>query len=337
MKILLVANFKHSIGGISGQVELLHHYLNAEGIEAEIYSTRGSALSRLKMFSHLRNAAAGYDVIHVHCCSMLGFFPAILAISVAKRLKKRIICTYHGGGAEPFFRRFKWLVRHYLCQTDANIVLSGFLVKVFEEFGIPYKMIPNIIQTDGTQFRKRSEIKPKFISVRSLEPVYDIPCIIKAFAIVRREIGDAQLTILGDGRCRKELEKLVEQMQIEGITFVGRVPNESVYDYMGVADVFLSSPKFDNQPMSILEAFKCGLLVISSNVGGVPNMIDEGRNGMMFESGNHKELADKMLWAVRYPAESITMMEAGNRDLHRYKWESVREDLLALYRHTVTN
>ena len=159
-------------------------------------------------------------------------------------------------------------MKRYLNRTDANIVLSGFLAEVFDKYGIKYHIIPNILEADDSHYRKRTTVCPRFISVRTLQPLYNVQCIIRAFAIVKEKIQDAILYILSDGPERHNLEVLVEELNLADVHFIGRVPNTKVYDYLAKTDIFVSMPTIDNQPMSVLEAFKCGLLVISSRVGG---------------------------------------------------------------------
>ena len=72
--------------------------------------------------------------------------------------------------------------------------------------------------------------------------------------------------------------------QSKNVTFVGAVPHKEMYHYLQQADVFVSAPKVDNMPMSVLEAFNAGLLVISSNVGGVPFLVADNSTGYLFES-----------------------------------------------------
>ena len=145
MKILLICNYKPGVGGISGQVELLQKYLRSEGHAADIFSTKTSLLRRLLLPLRLLRVARGYDVLHIHCCSGWGFLPAAVGVSVGRRLKKRVVLTYHGGGGERFFDKNTCLVKHYLMRTDTNIVLSGFLAKVFDNHHLPYTIIPNIM------------------------------------------------------------------------------------------------------------------------------------------------------------------------------------------------
>ena len=148
MKVLIISNYKKGTGGISGQVELLQQNLIREGISTDIFNTEGSIWRRLTCRRRLSRAADGYDVFHIHCCSHWGFLPAVVGITVGKKLHKRIVLTYHGGGADSFFRKHTQLVRHFLLQADTNIVLSGFLGKVFDNYNIPYTIIPNVIELD---------------------------------------------------------------------------------------------------------------------------------------------------------------------------------------------
>lgn len=224
------------------------------------------------------------------------------------------------------------MVNYFLRKTDVNIVLSGFIASVFEKHRIPCQIIPNILELDNKNFKKRSVIHPYFISVRTLAPTYNIGCIIEAFEIVQKQIPASKLYIVGDGCSRKELEFMVEQKGIKNICFCGRVSNSNIYSYLDKADIFISSPVIDNQPMSILEAFNAGLLVISSNVGGVPYMIENGRTGLLFESDNFVELSEKMLWAVENQERVLAIIEEARKKMPYYSWEKMRQKLLGIYK-----
>lgn len=199
MKVLMVCNYKPGVGGISGQVELLRKKLGEEDYVVDLFSTKTSLWKRLWMMPKLRRKAKEYDVLHIHCCSSWGFLPAVMGIRVGKRLGKRIVLTYHGGGGEVFFDKHPRLVHRYLTKTDANIVLSGFLAKVFEKHNLPYTVIPNIIELDGSCFRMREVIRPNYVSTRAHEPLYNIPCILKAYQKVQAVLPEAKLTLVGDG------------------------------------------------------------------------------------------------------------------------------------------
>ncbi len=120
-------------------------------------------------------------------------------------------------------------------------------------------------------------------------------------------------------------------MKLRDVCFVGRVDNSEIYRYLERADVMVSSPVIDNMPVSVLEGMNAGLLVISSNVGGVPYMIDDGVNGLLFCSKNEEALAEKMIYAVKEQEKTRSMIKKAYRSLGKYTWESVKRELLPLY------
>lgn len=331
MNVLLICNYKPGVGGISGQVELLQKHLREEGHSAEVFSTKGPVLWRLGLFHRLRQEAKPYDVLHIHCCSGWGFLPAVVGVTVGRQLGKRIVLTYHGGGGGRFFERHPRLVKHYLTRTDQNIVLSGFLAKVFERHGLPYTVIPNIIDLDTSLFRQRESLRPNFICTRAHETLYNIPCILRAFQKVRTKFPEATLTLVGDGSQHNALVDTVKEMELKNVTFTGRVPNNEIYTYLDRSDILLSAPTVDNMPVSLLEAMNAGLLVLSSNVGGVPCMIEDGKTGHLFPSDDSKTLASLMIQAVDRPAESAAIIHNAHQAVDKYRWENIKDKLYQTY------
>ena len=305
MNILQIANYTKGVGGISAQVELLTNNLRDEGYNCKVISTKGSILCRIKSLLSIIKQGRDFSVFHIHACSNWGFFPAVVGITLGRALKKKVLLTYHGGDAESFFSKHPRLIRHYLCKTDHNIVLSGYLGRVFDQFDIPYTVIPNIIEFRPDLFKDRTIIEPHFICIRSLRPLYNIKCILQAYQLVQDKLPGAELTFVGDGVERQSLEAFV-------------------------SDNSLSSPIIDNMPVSLLEGFNSGLLVISSNVGGVPYIVEHGVNGLLFESNNYQQLADLMLFACSHQEDSKEMIQNAYKGMIKYTWKSIRERYLSL-------
>lgn len=359
MKILLISNYKRGVGGINAQVDLLQQFINQEdGWQADIFSTKGNPIRRCIAFIKLLCKARTYDILHIHACSYWGMVPAVMGVIAGKLWRKRIVITYHGGGAEEYFAKHAAFVRRWLSRADQVIVLSGFLKEIFDQYQIPCVVIPNVVVL-RPQTERTNTIAPKFISIRHLEPLYNIPCILQAYELVLKVYPNATLDILGRGSQREELEAYVEEHQLTGVTFVGQVPNDKIYDYFANAFIMLSAPKIDNMPVSILEAMNAGLLVISSRVGGVPYMIEEldramgnGQwaidketdrqspianrpkkpTGLLFESDNTDDLAEKILWALEHPQEVKTMIHNAQIDVQKYAWENVKKELFKIYK-----
>lgn len=330
-KVLFISNYKKGVGGISAQVDLLQHYMQQDGYMADIFSTKGNPIKRVIAFFQLLCLARQYDVLHVHGCSDWGMLPVVYGVLAGKLCQKRVVVTYHGGEAEAYFKRHGAFAKRWLCRADKVIVLSGFLKKVFDQYEIPCEVIPNIVTLRPELYIQRETIRPRFVSIRHLRELYNIPRILRAFERVQKEMPEASLDILGQGDQRPMLEEHVCEHGLLHVQFVGQVPNTEIYDYLNKNDILLSAPRIDNMPVSLLEAMNAGLVVISSRVGGVPYMIDDGRTGLMFESDNDEELAEKMLWAVRHPEECIAMTKAAHEDVKKYTWENVKKKLLQAY------
>lgn len=331
MRVLLVCNYKPKVGGISGQVDILQKMLASDGHTAEVFSTKAPFLQRLGLPFKLRSKGKDFDVFHIHCCSKWGFLPAVIGVSVGRRLGKRIVLTYHGGGGEKFFDRHSKLVRHFLTRTDANIVLSGFLAQVFERHGLPFVTIPNILELDDSRFRQREMLQPNYICTRAHEPLYNIPCILRAFHKVQSIRPEATLTLVGGGSEHENLVRMAEELGLQNVTFTGRVANEDIYTYLDRADIMLSAPTVDNMPVSVLEAMNAGLLVISSKVGGVPYMVKNNNTGLLFDSDDSDALAGKMLWAVDNQTVARAIALQGHKAVSRYRWENIKEQLYETY------
>lgn len=331
-KVLYIANFVPEKGGISGQVEYLVRYMSVEkAYHVEVFSTKGDSLKRVILFFSLLRKARKFDVLHMHGCSGGGFLPIVYGIIVGKLWRKRTVITYHGGGADSFFaKHVKW-VRFWLMKADERVVLSGFLKAIFDKYDMPSCIIPNVVELKDDVYIERKEILPRFISMRHLRDLYNIPCILRAFERVQKLIPQAELVLLGDGDKRNELESFVVEHGLEHVRFIGQVPNEKIGGYLQKSDVMLSSPREDNMPVSLLEAFSAGVLVISSNVGGVPYMVEHGRTGLLFESDNDCELAEQIVWALTNQEESLRMIRNAKEEVEKYSWGEIRDKILALY------
>ena len=332
-RILYIANYREGIGGISGQVEMLYrHIISLDGYDTSIFSTYGSVLKRIMKFIQLIFIARKYDVLHIHGCSDRGMLPIVYGIVAGKICRKCIIVTYHGGGVENYFERHSAFARRWLCRADEVIVLNGYQEKVFREYSIPCIVIPNIVLLPDIERTHTLDPKtPRFISVRHLRELYNIPCILRAFEHVQEQIPDASLTILGSGPQLEELQQYVRNHNLRHVTFTGQVPNQEINRYLAEHDVFLSAPRVDNMPVSVLEAMNAGLLVISSRVGGVPYLIEENRTGLLFEYDDDKRMAELMLWAVSNADKVETITKAAHEEVQRYSWKQIKEQILELY------
>ena len=273
-----------------------------------------------------------YDVIHIFSASYLSFLIAPTpAILTAKLYRKKIILNYHSGEAEDHLKRWRRSTVPALKRVDAVIVPSEYLVRVFREFGIVASAIFNIVELDKFSYRERPDVRPRFLSNRNLEPHYGVDCVLRAFAIIQKQVPEAVLTIVGDGSQRSALEDLKRQLNLRQTSFLGRVQHDKVYELYSTSDIFLNASKIDNQPLSILEAFACGLPVVTTDAGGIPDIVTDGESGLVVAVGDCDALAQRSIELLNDHHLAMILAQRAFLECERYTWQVVCHEWLDLY------
>ena len=274
-----------------------------------------------------------YDVVHVFSASYWSFVLAPTpAILIGKLLGKRVIVNYRSGEAEDHLRRWRRTAVSTLRLADAVVAPSGYLVEVFSRFGIAAEAIANFVDPDAVRFRERTELRPVFLSNRNFQALYNVPCVLRAFAIIQATIPDARLIVIGDGRERAHVHETARALALRNVEFIGAVRPEAMGRWYDEADVYLNASDIDNMPNSIIEAFACGLPVVTSRAGGIPYVVEHERNGLLVDRGDHEALAGAALRLLGDPALARRLIAHGLRDVEeQYTWDAVRARWTKLY------
>jgi glycosyltransferase involved in cell wall biosynthesis len=192
--------------------------------------------------------------------------------------------------------------------------------------------VENFVEVKCLPYRRRTELPPRFLANRNFEAHYDVATVLRAFARIQAAVPDASLTVVGDGPLREELHALAASLQLQHTTFTGAVPPEHMPQLYDEGSVYLNSPVIDNMPNSVIEAFACGLPVVTSNAGGIPYIVRDRENGRMVASGDPEALAAAALDLLREPHCALALADAARAEcLERYIWPAVRERWMALY------
>jgi L-malate glycosyltransferase len=272
-----------------------------------------------------------YDLIHIFSASYFSFVLAPTpALLVAKLYRKRTVLNYHSGEAEDHLTRWPSAVST-LRLADEIAVPSEYLVRVLARFGLQARAIFNTIETDTFQFRARRASGLHFLSNRNLESHYGVDCVLRAFAVIQQEFPDARLTVAGDGSQRRPLEQLAGELQLRNIEFTGQVEHSQVFALYDAADIYLNGSLIDNQPLSLLEAFACGLPVVTTDAGGIPDIVSDEHSGLMVKRGDYAAMAAAALRLLsdQKLAEQITAR--AREECRKYSWDAVRAQWLELY------
>jgi glycosyltransferase involved in cell wall biosynthesis len=274
-----------------------------------------------------------FDVLHIFCASYYAYaLSAVPAILLGKVYGKKVIVNYRSGEAEDHLQNWRWTALPTIRLADVVVVPSGYLVDVFRRFGIRARSIHNIVELDRFQYRERNPPRPVFLTTRLLEPLYNVGCVLRAFAMIQRRVPEASLTVGGDGWQRPELEDLAAELGLRNTRFIGRVSWEKMPELYDSADVYLTATNLDNMPSSVIECFASGLPVVTTDAGGLPYILKNEETGLMVPCGDHEALAMGALRFLEEPGLAVRLAYRARQDCRKYSWETVRAQWLQLYR-----
>jgi glycosyltransferase involved in cell wall biosynthesis len=159
--------------------------------------------------------------------------------------------------------------------------------------------------------------------------------LIESMPPVIRKFKNAKFIISGKG-LSDELGKLAKHAAKLGvkdkIVFAGYFSDKKLPKLYQAADVFAFSTFYENLPFAVLEAMSTGLPVVTTNVGGIPEMIKDGKNGFLVQPFNSQELADRVLYFLEHPAASSEMALLARKTIEeRFDWRLIVKKVLKVY------
>jgi glycosyltransferase involved in cell wall biosynthesis len=294
---------------------------------------RTAVTSALYLATLLR-CVGRYDVIHAFSASYVSFLLAPLPAMIIGRLYgKKVVLNYRSGEAEDHLTRCRRTALPAMRLAHTIVVPSGYLVEVFARFHLPARAITNFVDPAKLPYRERDSVEPVFLSNRNFEPLYNVGCVLRAFARIQRELPHARLIVAGDGSQRAQLRDLAVTLGLQHVEFVGQVSPDLMGELYGRADVYLNAPDIDNMPNSIIEAFAAGLPVVTTNAGGIPFVVTHGETGLVVERNDAQGLASAALRLVREPVLARRLAAQAHAEcVARYVWSAVRDEWEQLYR-----
>ncbi len=336
-------------GGMANQCEQLTRLLKVEGVQVIFVRTNEPyfpawigrvpavrAFCRLIPFvRNLWKATSKADVVHIFANSgWAWYFFCAPAMVIGRLCATPVIVNYRGGNADPFLEKAPRFVLRMLANASLIVTPSAFLKRVFSKYGLDAQIIPNII--DLSRFRPRDMASfgdsPHVIVTRNLEPIYDIPTALKAFSIVVGKFPNARLTVAGTGPELASLRLLASELNLtHAVTFSGRIDNANIPQLYASADCMINSSTVDNMPISILEALACGVPVVSTSAGGIPDMVEQGVSALLVPVGDSEAIARDVIRVLDDPQFAAQMVRSGVAEARKYSWPQVRSKWLDAY------
>lgn len=130
---------------------------------------------------------------------------------------------------------------------------------------------------------------------------------------------DAALTIVGTGSDEPALRALVQERGLQHVTFAGRVAPDEIHHSYAAADIYVQTPRIDNMPLSVLEAFASGLPVVSTGVGGVPAILTDGVHGLLAPDDDDEAVAANIVELIESPRSAEQLASAARESCSAYE------------------
>lgn len=348
-RVCVVGPLPPPSGGMANQCEQLMRLLRADGAQVEVVRTNAPycpaivgrvpilrALFRLVPYLwQLWRTTGRCQVLHVLANSGWAWhLIAAPALWIGRVRGTPVVVNYRGGLADEFLSRAPRHVRRSLSRAALRITPSVYLQRVFANHGLDAEVIPNIVDIDRFQACERRDFgdAPHIVVARNLEPIYGLATAIDALAQVRHDYPKARLTIAGTGPQRVELQARAAVLGLaDAVNFPGSVPHSEMPALYATADVALNPSTVDNMPNSVLEAYASRLPLVSTDAGGVPDIVDDGCSGLLVPVGDAPAMAKALLRVLSDRNLARRLVLAGEQRVRQFAWPAVRTMWLHAY------
>ena len=285
--------------------------------------------------------ARGCDIIHAHW-SIAG----IAGFIAARILRKPIVLNIHQGTLRDFTKIEKVLLEN----VDYVVFNSSYTLSHVMRYVKPgaFRIVPPGVDTDKFQRRAVPQtdvnLTPIIVDKQILFTLGRLVewkghrHLIEAVRLVNDKMN-VHLLIGGEGTLREELESLVREKKLEGsVTFLDHIPGSLMNTYYSLADIYIQPSIIDKDGtteglgVTILEAMACETPCIGSNVGGIPDIINDGENGFLVHPADPEQLAEKIFILLKNKDLSVRMGKEGRRFVEEnYSWTAKATELMAIY------
>ena len=288
------------------------------------------------------------DVLHVHYA-----IPHATTAWLAREMleaeghRLRVITTLHGtditlvGQEASFYAITKFSIERSDAVTAVSDYLRDETYRAFGCVGCDVKVIPNFVRLDEYHpdpSRTWEGLAPaghrRIMHISNFREVKRVRDVVRVFARVRRAMP-ATLVMVGDGPDRPEAEKEAEELGVQqDVRFLGRL--ESVATLLQGCEVFLLPSTSESFGLAALEAMACGSVVVATRTGGLPEVIDDGRTGILEPVGSVEAMGRRAVELLRDPERFAAMREAGVARARQFSAASIVPMYEKLYEEVLT-
>jgi len=287
------------------------------------------------------------DIIHAHGYQV---FTTDAALTVSKIKKIPLVLTLHGfpRGFDKLTHRahFNLIGKETLKWAKKIISVSRMVAHEFRVIGVPKEkivIIPNGVDLEeykqlpiGDLFRKRLDIKENekvVLTIGRLEKIKGFQYLIKALPSIIKEVGSTKLVIAGpDFNYGAKLKKLAEETNVQdNVIFYGSINGKEKFEAFSAANIVAVPSLYEGFGMLLLEAMAAGKPLVATNTGAAPEIIQNGKNGILANLGDVEDLAGKIIKLLSDDQLMYLISQESRKTVEAFDWEKVSEHVHKLY------
>lgn len=353
MKSLILYRDPKWIGGVVSFVEALRNHFSEAWLseQYQIGLRYGAKAGLAVLFVPLRDAfgligairRSSPDVIHVNPSLNV---PSVLRdglfMLVLRALGRRSVLVFWHGWEDGLAKRIRdnWLLRGLFRMAFGYAGQSVVLASQFRDELVamgfsPERVIVESTMFDGTQFKRISRRPHDGITILFLsrmEPQKGAGELVEAFCRVKKDYPAARLIMAGDGPAKNALEARVREFGLPDISFPGYLRGAEKAQALVDADVFVLPSYAEGCPVSLLEAMAAGLPCITNSVGGIPDVFQDGANGVLLNGVSVDAVANALKRLLSDPDQCARIAEHNRKEAwEKYEAPVVTRRIESLY------
>ena len=329
MKTLLyIGNKLSDHGYTSTSIETLGAFLEGEGFQLYYASSRKNEVLRMlemiyKTFKYSRKV----DYVLIDTYSTKNFWYAFIVSQICRLLGLKYIPKLHGGNLPDRINRSRFFSNMIFSNAYINIAPSYYLFETFKGNGYSnLKYIPNTIELQiYTQWEKEFKT-PKLLWVRSFSEIYNPLMAVKVFIKIKEVFPKATLCMVGPKKddSYEETLQYANENNVE-VLCTGKLSKEEWVAMSKDYNVFINTTHFDNTPISVIEAMALGLPVVSTNVGGIPYLLEHDSNALLVNDNDIDEMAKQINRLFKEPHLAHNLSDKAKESVKEFDWEIVKK------------
>ena len=328
VSILMVGNHFHDTNHNVNAWQAVAAKLSDAGIHVITTSNKPHRFARLvDMAFTIVTKRNAYHAAQVDIFSGAAFFWGFISVTLLRILQKPTIITLHGGNLPLFSKRHPRLLRYLLRIPEEVTAPSAYLLNALKHDRHDIRLIPNAIDISNYPFVQRINVQPNLIWLRAFHEIYNPSLAVEVIARLKAKHPNITLTMIGPDKGDGSLQRTQEQVQIQNlqdcIQFPGKAAKNEVPQRLNRGDIFLNTTNFDNTPISVMEAMACGLCVVSTNVGGLPYLIDDEVDGLLVPPNDPDALAAAVERVLSEPGLAQRLSTNARAKVENFDWSKV--------------